>query len=148
MSPIVYANLTIDGQSLLLPQNDLLHIELASNIQPHTENGNGSGLGFVEFDQRQWPVFTLDHDLKSLDTLPERRRLVACIRSAAQPFALACDKVSTLPITSDAIFDALPEIMQHERNPIQALLYHHETLHFLINTNTLSRCLPQGEIEA
>lgn len=145
MSSVAYANLTIDGQSLLLPQIDLLHIELVTNIQPHSGKSGDEGSGFVEFDEQQWPVFTLSHDLLPLDTLPEQRRLVACIQNGNQPFALACDTVTTLQFSPGAIFEELPEVMRNEKAPIQALLYNQGMLHFLTNADALSRLLPRGD---
>ncbi len=146
MSPVAYAKLTIDEQSLLLPQDRLLHIELASNIQANISRGNIT-LGFVEFDEHEWPVITLDNNLMPLTSLPEQRRLVACIDGTEQPLALACDTITTLPITAESIFEPLPEIMRHEKSPIEALLHSQGILHFLLNTDALIRLLPHRETE-
>lgn len=145
MSRLDFANLTIDGQSLLLPQSDVRHIELIDNILSHEQDNSGTGLGVVEHDHRHWPVFSLNRELSPLVKLPEQRRLVACIAADQHYLALACDMVTTIQFDSEYIFDALPEMMRIKESPIQALLYADETLHYISGGKPLIDFLLNGE---
>lgn len=137
MSRIDFAKLTIDGQSLLLPQADVRHIELLGNIQSDGEDVSGTVLGLIEHDHRQWPVFCLDMELSPLVKLPEARRLVACIATEQHYLALACDMVNTVQFESEYIFEELPDMMRIQESPIQALLYADDTLHYISGAKPL-----------
>lgn len=143
-----YANLTIDGHSILLAQTDILHIELASNIRPHTQESGSSGLGTVEYGHTVWPVYTLDAALSPLNTIPEQRRLVACINHTEQQLALACDTVTTLQVDTESIIEELPDIMRAQNSPIEELLYNNGNLHFISSAGALmSTVMPPEEQE-
>lgn len=132
-----YAHLTIDGHSILLAQTDILHIELASNMRPPTQEDSSFVLGTVEYEQTDWPVYTLDAALSPLNTIPAQRRLVACLNHTGQQLALACDTVTTLQIDADAIIEELPEIMRGQHSPVEALLYSNGNLHFISSAGAL-----------
>jgi hypothetical protein len=135
MTAIAYANLTIDGQSLLLPQTDVHHIALAGNIRQQ-EGGDGS-LGFVEHAGLEWPVHALDRGLLPIGSLPESSRLVACITTGEQSLALACDMLTTVRFESESIIDDLPEMMRLYSSPIQSLLYTDGALRYLSGAGPL-----------
>jgi len=132
MTAIAYANLTIDGQSLLLPQTDVHHIALAGNICPQE-----GGLGFVEHAGLEWSVHALDRELMPIGSLPESRRLVACITTGEQSLALACDMLTTVRFESESIIDDLPKMMRLFSSPIQSLLYADGALHFVSGAGPL-----------
>lgn len=134
MTALAYANLTIDGQSLLLPQSDVHHIALAGNIR--RQEGAGR-LGFVEHAGLEWPVHALNRELLPIASLPESRRLVACITKGERNLALACDMLTSVRFESESIIDDLPTMMRLYGSPIQSLLYTDGALHYVSGAGPL-----------
>jgi hypothetical protein len=108
------------------------HIALTGNIRPQE-----GGLGFVEHAGLEWSVHALDRELLPLGSLPESRRLVACISKGDQNLALACDMLTSVRVESESIIDELPKMMRLVRSPIQSLLYADGALHYVSGAGAL-----------
>ncbi len=138
MSEIDFANLLIDGQSLLLPRSDVRHIELVEKLQPPGPGEGGATiLGTLDHEQRQWPVYTLDSALLPMQTLPLERRFIACLGPKGRVMALACESVSRFQLQGDFLLDELPLMMKTARTPLQSLLYNEGRLHYVTSAEAL-----------
>lgn len=145
MSLNTYANLMFDGQSILLPQSELLHTEPAGSIRPHVQETADSSLGFVDYDQSHWPVYSLSAALSPHDKLPQQRQLVAFISSGENQLGLACDAATTLQVERDSIFEELPEIMRIQNSPVRALLFASGNMHYVSSAKGLINYLLSKE---
>lgn len=110
MSQITYANLTIDGQALLLPQSELIHLESISNIKPRPDGAVDSTVGFINYDNGCQPVYVINSYFSLLETIPEQRQFVACMDSGDNQLCITCDEATTIRNESEYTFEDMPEL--------------------------------------
>lgn len=123
-----FVSIVIDGQSLLLPKNEVGEIVPIDNI-PAT--GTEVETWFIEHQNRKYPVYIIDSELAPLDKCPEQRQFVVCFEKEQRLLCVACDMVNSVQFVSNYLFEKLPDMMKLPNSPIQALLYADKHLHLV-----------------
>lgn len=118
-----FALLSIDGLSLLLPQQDIHTVEPVLDLEPAT-NG-GVHVGWISRDQERWPVHCLSADLELMRELPIERRVCVILDHDGLGFGLACEQMTSLQQAHLSFF-AVPECMRMPGSPLRALARHSE----------------------
>ena len=145
MQSLHYANMIIDGQSVLIPQKDVRHIELVDNIESQESDDHGHILGEIDHQKLRWPVYALNSELAFADGLPEHCRFVVCISSEGKMMGLACDMVSNMELDAEFVPKDLPQMMQAQNSPIHALLYRDKQIHCVSDSKSLTDYLLRME---
>ncbi len=89
-----YAMLNLDGQQLLLPQNDIRTLEPVADVD--TDTPPSAGIGWIDFEETQWPVYCLSKSLNTLSEIPPRRRICVLLTPGEGCFGLLCNELVTL----------------------------------------------------
>lgn len=120
-----FAVLSIDGLSLLLPQQDIHTVEPVLDLELAT--GEGGCAGWINRDEERWPIYCLSADLEPIQELPIERRVCVILDhdELGFGFGLACEQMTTLQ-QAHLNFFAVPECMRMPGSPVRALARHDE----------------------
>ena len=134
------AILTFDGVNLLLPQANVVTIEMSTTFDQRA-NSNGA-LGNLSMGNLEWPVYALDANFRPLDRCPEEYRYcVAVSINGAEAFSLACEEVGAILVESEDEINPLQDCMKTPTNPIESLLFKDDRLMLLSNVNSMANFL-------
>jgi hypothetical protein len=135
-----FAILSFDGINLLVPQANVVTIEMSSSFERRAQQ-NGA-LGNLSMGNVEWPVFALDAKFNSLVECPKNYRYcVAVSINGAAAFSLACEEVGAVVVESEDVFDALQDCMRAPASPIESLLYRDERLLLRVNVDRMANYL-------
>jgi len=118
-----FAVLSIEGLSLLLPQQDIHTVEPVLDLELTT--GERGYAGWINREEERWPVYCLSADLEPLRDLPIERRVCVILDHDESGFGLACEQMTTLQQAHLSFF-AVPECMRTPGLPVRALARHDE----------------------
>lgn len=115
------AVISFDGVHLLLPQQAVATIEMASQIVKN--DIPGETIGTLKTDTGEWPAYALAADFKArADCPPGYRYCVAINLENQAAFSIVCEEVSALIIDSDEELKPLQTCMRTEDNPIASVM--------------------------
>lgn len=113
--------LKIDTSMLVLNQGDIRTIEGVGDVL--RIDPPGGGVGWIEFEDRGWPVFSLAENLRPIAEVPEVRRLCAVLAGEGGLIGILCDEVQVLE--SEALrFIPLPACMRYPDSPVSDVAEH------------------------
>lgn len=135
-----YALLSFDGVCLLLPQANVVTIEMSSSFDRQAQ-GNES-LGKLSLGNQEWPVYAIDAQFNSLGECPQHYRYCVAVGiDGAAVFSLACEQVGAIVVESEDDFEPLPDCMRTPMNPIESLLYREQKLMLKLNVERMANYL-------
>lgn len=138
------ALLTIGDMWLALPQRHVATIELLSSVVAVSPRGSRAS-GFIEYDGREWKVFSLNEGLAMSRAVDRQRRFCVCFGNADHGFALLCDDVSIMEDEEEYVLFDMPPSMAMPRHPIQQLLWGGIRLIYVSDLVPMNDYLYQGE---
>ena len=136
-----------DGVQLLIPQSSVATIEMIENLK--AGDAAPGAIGFIHAADREWPVYALDANLDISDQRGPNNRYCVAFNIAGQPaFALTCDAVSSLELTSVDEMRPLQPCMQMPGSPLQALVMRDGALMVVSRVKAMRRFLGANVEEA
>ncbi|MCP4764716.1 MAG: hypothetical protein GY875_00420 [Gammaproteobacteria bacterium] len=140
MSARSLAVISFDGVHLIIPQQAVATIEMASNIvsgdTPERTIGN------LKTEAGEWPAYALTADFNSRADCPTSYRYCVAINCGNQEaFSVACEEVSALTIDNDEELKPLQACMRTPGNPIEAVVLKDDKLMLLSNVETMQEFL-------
>lgn len=139
LDPGIHTLLRCGELHLLLPQQDICLLELASNLV--TDAPPPSGLGWITFQQQAVPVFSLSTNLKWQERVTDERPICVLLKTAEKYFALLCNEAALLR-SSDLSLQTVPQAMIVSGAPFQQLALHGEHLACVSSAAQLFAWLP------
>ncbi|MCP4331793.1 MAG: hypothetical protein GY785_03990 [Gammaproteobacteria bacterium] len=140
MSARSLAVISFDGVHLLIPQQAVATIEMASSIVKGDTPGRT--IGNLKTKAGEWPVYALTADFKSrVDCPPNYRYCVAINHENREAFSIACEEVSALTIGNDEELKPLQACMRTPGNPIESVVLKGDKLMLLSNVETMQEFL-------
>lgn len=109
--------LTIDDLQLALPQSDVKSVELASRLDIAVE-GEGEA-GWLEQENKMWPVYGVDHRLKLITEIPRSRRFCILLYVEDKYIGFLCDQIRMLPSDDDLDLQDMPECIVSGNSPLK-----------------------------
>lgn len=95
--------LSIDGFTLLLPQQELQTFESVADVETdHCENNE---VGCIEIAEVKYPVYCISQDFLLLHAIPDERRIAVFLASGKDMAGILCDE---LKIVSNKALSAYP----------------------------------------
>jgi hypothetical protein len=134
----LYARLLLGRQFLLLPQSDIRILESVLDVDTAAQPVNG--VGWLPFEERQWPVYGLDAALRPLATIPFQQRVCALLTCAHGYFGLVCTDISTVQ-GSQIRIHPLPAAMASPHSPLCGLTLDHGRMCLVSTAAALARLL-------
>ena len=121
MDIVNLAVISFDGIHLLLPQQAVATIELASNIKE--ESTTPESIGALSSGGRNWPAYALTANFDKLTECPPIYKFcIALTRENEDAFSIACEEVSTISVNQKNELKPLQICMQLPLSPVQHLL--------------------------
>ena len=140
MSARSLAVISFDGVHLLIPQQAVATIEMASNIVKG--DNPGQTIGNLKTKAGEWPAYALTADFKSRADCPTNYRYcVAINRGNQEAFSIVCEEVSALTIDNDEELKPLQACMRTPGNPIEEVVLKDDKLMLLSNVETMQEFL-------
>jgi len=130
----LYAAILMDGIWLLLSQNEIRSLEPAVDLNLVAPPADG--VGWISFDDRDWPVYCLSSDLSPSRRLPATRRICVLLSVDQGYFGLMCDRLDVLSANRLRPVP-LPSIMRLSHTPIGALALYEGTPRCVISADAL-----------
>lgn len=121
-----FANLTLAGLQLLIPQNDVHSLEPATDIWLNRDDS--PVVGFFQQSQQQWPLYALSASLQPLSRRPASYRIVVLMKNALMPYGLLCEQISVLKNGQFSLHE-LPCAMQGANSPLSHLVHHNAKIY-------------------
>ncbi|MCP5158473.1 MAG: hypothetical protein H6975_03490 [Gammaproteobacteria bacterium] len=137
----VFARLSLDGHSWLLPQTEVCALESTLDIDREVQAPHS--IGAIALGGEWWPVYCLSGELQRLLQMPGSRRACILLDNGADRFSLVCDQVETLAEAPHLL--ALPACMGALDSPIQALALLDSKLGCVTTTEHLAALLAAFE---
>jgi hypothetical protein len=134
-APERYALVKLDGMNLMLQQDGIRTLESLADLRPGDPPENG--IGWIDFQQAEWPVYCLTEDLAITIALPPSRRICALLSVKNGFVGLACNEVVLLQ-ESVGRPHVVPDCMTSARSPITALVHYGEGMACLTSTHRLA----------
>lgn len=113
-----YVFLSLGDRALLLPQSEIRSLESALDVR--TEAPPANGVGWLSFENNDWPVYGFDKGLNPLSKLPSNQRCCALLSLEDGYFGLLCTNVATVA-GSDLRVQSLPAAMSMPGSPLSGL---------------------------
>jgi hypothetical protein len=113
-----YALLTIEQRLLLLPQREVRTLE--SVLDMRADDPPDHGVGWLPFEQQNWPVYSMDTALNPLSAAPAKQRICALLTLPEGHVGLLCSDVAMAP-GSTVKLRPLPQAMAKSHRPFTAL---------------------------
>ena len=104
-----YARLVFDGQSFLMPRNQIPAVE--PSIDLNIQSGPAGSVGEIILSGRHWPVYSLDRNLDLIGRIPPERRVCVLFSGALDGFGITCDELTPLK-TDDVRMHPIPGCMR------------------------------------
>ena len=133
-----YALLFLGECALLIPQNEIRTLE--SVLDVHTADQPAHGVGWLRFENNDWPVYSLDEALQPLSAMPPTQRICALLGFADGYFGLTCTNVITLRDTEKHI-RPIPTAMFNLESPLCGLAIHGDRIGLVSTSGALAQFL-------
>ncbi|MDM8547188.1 hypothetical protein [Candidatus Venteria ishoeyi] len=122
--------LRFDGLLLLIPQHDIHVVEVIDDVETGVEaEEEAIGImGWVNQNEQQFPVFTLDKNLNLLRYLPPDRKLCVLLKAGEDAaFGITCESIDALDENPGLYIQTIPDCMYMSESPLEKLvIYQHE----------------------
>jgi hypothetical protein len=140
MDQVHFALIGFDSVRLLIPQRAVATIEMIASLDAETEASNA--VGGLSAAGRRWPVYAMSADFNLLAQSASTSKYCVAFDIDAQPaFAIVCDEVSSLTLTSADEISPLQECMRAPGSPIEGLLLRDDRVMFCSSEQTLHQFL-------
>ena len=113
-----YALLTIEQRLLLLPQREVRTLE--SVLDMRADDPPDYGVGWLPFEQQDWPVYSMDAALNPLSAAPAKQRICVLLTLPEGHLGLLCSDVAMAPGSTFEL-RPLPRAMAKPHRPFTAL---------------------------
>ena len=121
MEVINLAVMSFDGVHLLLPQQDVATIEVATGIGDEVDAAGS--IGTMNSGGQKWPVFVLTSDLKTRPDRPETYKFcVGFNHDDQEAFSIACEEVSALSVENASDLKPVHACMRVSNCLVKSLL--------------------------
>jgi hypothetical protein len=140
----VFALLTLEGRTWLLPQTEVQALGALSDIDPEVRAPQS--VGAITFAGEWWPAYCLSGELRLQSQLPAGRRVCLLLNNGADRFSLVCDHVETVVKLSR--LHPAPACMALLDSPIQALVLLDRGLGCVTTTESIARLIATAEDRA
>lgn len=90
-----YALLSIDGLNLLIPRNEIRSLVTVAEIRASAET-EGNAMGYISFENGDWPVFSLSNQLIPMDSAAEASRICIILHIDNEYMGLLCDQIQNI----------------------------------------------------
>lgn len=136
-TPAYLAELSMDGQCLLLPYQQVRLVESVLDLYPDPERPPGQ---WIRSDLGDLPVWSLDRHLQPLPTLPQERRFCVLLGVDDLLFGLSTRQFQ-LVSTEDCHWHPLPAALALADSPLTALVVRGERILALSDARLLAQRL-------
>lgn len=133
-----YALLSLGQRALLIPQHELRTLESVMDV--HTSEQPAHGVGWLQFEDNHWPVYSLDEALQPLPAMPSTQRICALLSHTDGYFGLTCSNVRTLRGT-ELRSRSLPAPMSNPESPLSGLVLYEDRVGVVSTASALARLL-------
>jgi hypothetical protein len=133
-----YVLLSLGTRALLMPQNDIRALESVLDVQTSAQPAHG--VGWLQFENNDWPVYSLDEALQPLSAIPSTQRICALLGSPDGSFGLTCTNATTLRDTEKHI-RPIPAAMRNQESPLCGLAIHGGRIGLVCTADTLAQFL-------
>lgn len=135
----LYAVVSIGDRKLLIPQQEIRSLEsiLDLNTDPPQEP---PAIGAFTLEGESWPIFCLSSELDILLDIPNTRRMCILLKDSNHTLGLACDQVEPLRQYNMRL-QPLPLCMKTSISPVQALVFHGNTIGCVTTTARLAKLI-------
>jgi hypothetical protein len=131
-----YARLVFDGQSFLVPQNQIPSVE--PNMDLDMRSGPAGSVGEVVLSGRHWPVYSLDRNLDLIGEVPPERSICVLVSGALGGFGITCDELTTLE-TDDVRMHPIPGCMRTPDLLAESLAVHDGRVVCVLSAESIAR---------
>ncbi len=137
-----YARLVFDGQSFLMPHDQITSVE--PGIDLDIQSGPAGSVGEIVLSGRHWPVYSLDQNLDLIGQIPPERRGCALISGALGGFGITCDELTPLK-TDDVRMHPIPGCMRTPDLPAELLAVYDGRVACVLSAETIARHIARLE---
>ncbi|MEE9302814.1 MAG: hypothetical protein V3U84_03420 [Thiotrichaceae bacterium] len=135
-----YAMLLMDGLKLLIPQKQIIALEMTNDIELSQTNDD-SVVGYLQFKNMSWPIFCFNSELSLLSAASLSRRFCVLLQSDSASFGILSEQA--LLLNSGQIDpQQLPEAMLTATTPISGLAVHMDEVICISSAKQLAKQLP------
>jgi hypothetical protein len=140
MDQVHFALVGFDSIRLLIPQRAVATIEMIASMDAEAEADNA--VGGLSVAGRRWPVYAMSANFDLLDQCASTSKYCVAFDIDAQPaFAITCDEVSSLTLTSADEISPLQECMRTTGNPFEGLLLRDDRVMFCSSEQAMRQFL-------
>ena len=124
-----FALVDFDSITLLIPHRAIATIEMITSLDAETDVENT--VGGLSATGKRWPVYALSADFNLQSECPATSKYCVAFDVDAQPaFAITCDEVSSLTLTSSEQIFPLQDCMRSPGSPFEGLLLRDDRVMF------------------
>ena len=129
MDQVDFALVGFDSITLLIPQRAIATIEMITSLDAQSDVENT--VGSLSATGKRWPVYALSADFSLQSECPATSKYCVAFDIDSQPaFAITCDEVSSLMLTSSEKIFALQDCMRSAGSPFEGLLLRDDRVMF------------------
>jgi hypothetical protein len=139
------ALLKINSLNLLLPQGDIRTLESSTDIDLVAPALHS--VGWVNYQQKRWPVYCLTEELALMDIIPPERRACAMLNMGAGYIGIMCDDMVVLKNFSAQRYE-LPVAMKTPDTPVLYLFGYEQGIASVCNSSKLTAYIGQLVLNA
>lgn len=134
------AVMSFDGVHLLLPQQDVATIEVATSIDGEVDAAGS--IGTMNSGGQKWPVFVLTSDFKTRPDRPETYKFCVGFNHDNQgSFSIACEEVSSLSVEKASDLKPVHTCMRVSDCLVESLLLKDNNMMLVSNTELMHQFL-------
>ena len=140
MEQLNLAVIGFDTVQLLIPQSGIATIEMIETLE--FSDGATGAVGSLRAGGREYPVYALDANFELLNECTAAHKYCVAFDMDDQPaFALACDEVSSLALSSADEVKPLQACMRNQDIPVEAMMLKEGRLMLVSRIESMSRFL-------
>ena len=135
--------LHFDGLRLLLPQQDIISVEVSEDLLPlrddETDAQQAGIVGWVYLERQQNPVYCLSTDLTLQQNIPTQHEVIVVLQIKQGLFGLSCERIE--PLSQHQQLHSVPVCMQRKQSPVSHLVIHQNSIAHLVNAEEMANYL-------
>jgi hypothetical protein len=117
---------------LVVSQHDIAAVEIIEDVETshiETEEAAAGVMGWIKLSEHQWPVFSLDNQLRPLPYLPKERNFCVLLDAGADTlFGLTCEFFGALSVKTRLVEHPVPSAMKLSDSVVESLLIYGESI--------------------
>ncbi|MDH5325131.1 MAG: hypothetical protein OEZ68_12515 [Gammaproteobacteria bacterium] len=102
-----------------IPKKDAKFISLIAALD--TKNHESVQVGRLKYNDREWPVYNINHRMELDSELPEQRRFCILLSHQNNMIGLVCDQITMLAADDDLMLQDIPDFSIQENSPLRRM---------------------------